>query len=80
MNEIQTVTIPVKLGSRAFALTYKIDYETGAASRVITPITITEVTLWRTGEVRHYISGNRRYLSKNVYQTREEAERAVSHE
>jgi hypothetical protein len=77
MSDTQTVTIPIKLGSKAFAVTSRFDYETGNSTRRITPISITEVTLWRTGEVRHYISGNYRYLPMNVYQTREEAERAL---
>lgn len=71
----QTIVLPIALGSRAFAVTRKFNYEQGGLEQLkIKNITITEVTLFRNGTVRHYISGNHKYLPVNVCATREEAE------
>lgn len=74
----QTVTIPIALGSKAFAISRRFNEVTGSFEPFkIVNVKVTQVVLWGNGKVRHYVSGNFLYLPENVFATREEAERVL---
>ncbi len=74
----QTIILPIALGSKVYSVSKKFNSETGQFEQPkVIKITITEVRLFRNGNVRHYISGNRNYLPKNVFTTLEEAKIAA---
>lgn len=74
----QTIVLPIALGSKAFTILKKYSFQTQRYENYkINNITITSVTLWRDGSIKHYISGNFKYLPNKVYATREEVEKAM---
>lgn len=71
----QTIVLPIALGSKVYAVSRKFNSESGQYEEPkISNLTVTGILLFRNGTVRHYISGNRNYLPKNIFATKEEAE------